>query len=483
MRLPIYIASYRLRDRPAWAHSDQIRRWTPKMIKEIAIRIYADRPRFKRLGLEALWIAVGQGLAVLGGLVGVRLLTQFLEPAVYGQLALGMTLATFLQQVALGPLGGSFLRFFRPAEEAGQLGSYCEAVQILLKRSTSILVGIIVPVALGFWGLGHVHWLGLMLAAFIFALISGYNSSLDSMQNAARQRAVVAWHQGLGQWLRFLVAVLLISVLGPSSSVAMLGYALASGIVLGSQLTFFRKKIWAKVLAQSNDGESDTKTWVRKILSYAGPFMIWGPLTWVHLASDRWALQLFRSTSDVGLYAALYQVGYYPLTFLSSIIMNFVSPIFFSLAGSGSNPMRLKRARRLNKLLIFISLLLTALFTLLAFILHKQVFSLLVASQYRAISYLLPWMLMSGGLFATGQAASLMLLTELDSRALLMPKVLTAIMGILMNALGAYLFGLIGVVFATVIFSLIYFLWVMFLAHKNIGRQHEKLSRKNIRTL
>jgi len=448
------------------------------MIKEIAIRIYADRPRFKRLGLEALWIAVGQGLAVLGSLVGVRLLTQFLEPAVYGQLALGMTLATFVQQVALGPLGGSFLRFFRPAEEAGQLGSYCEAVQILLKRSTSILVGIIVLVALGFWGLGHVHWLGLMLAAFIFALISGYNSSLDSMQNAARQRAVVAWHQGLGQWLRFLVAVLLISVLGPYSSVAMLGYALASGIVLGSQFAFFRRNIWKKISAKPNAQQSDVVVWTRQMWDYAWPFTIWGVFTWVQFASDRWALELFSATSDVGLYAVLYQLGCYPLMLLSNFMVAFVSPILFSRAGDGSDLNRLNHARRVNVLVVLGSVVLTVLGTLLGFLLHNQVFSLLVAPQYRAVSTLLPWMLMSGGLFASGQAASLLLLTELNSRGLIAPKIGTAVLGVLFNGFGAYWFGLRGVVSASVVFSLVYFLWILLLAWKRHERpqaQHSML--------
>jgi O-antigen/teichoic acid export membrane protein len=427
-----------------------------------------DRAYFNNilsLGQEFFLISAGQIIAILGGIVSVRVLTGILNPTIYGQLALGMTLATLVLQV-VGPLGGSFLRLFSPALEAGRLKTFLKAGWLVLSWVAIFVMCLTILLFLGLLLLGYGHWMGLVAAAIAFSILSVYNYALDSIQNAARQRAIVAWHQGLGQWLRFLVAVIMISVIGPSSSVAMLGYALGSGIVLGSQFIFFRRKIWIKVLAQSNDGGSDTKTWVRKIWSYAGPFMIWGPFTWAHLASDRWALQLFRSTNDVGLYAVLYQVGYYPLTFLSSIMMNFISPILFSLAGGGSNPMRLNRARRLNQLLIFISILLTALCTLLAFTIHRQVFSLLVAYQYRAISYLLPWMLMSGGLFATGQAASLMLLTELDSRALVMPKVLTAIMGILLNVLGAYLFGLTGVVFATVIFSLIYFLWIIFLARK-----------------
>ena len=41
-----------------------------------------------------------------------------------------------------------------------------------------------------------------LIAATVFALISGLNGVLSGLQNAARQREVVAWHRALEQWLR-----------------------------------------------------------------------------------------------------------------------------------------------------------------------------------------------------------------------------------------------------------------------------------------
>src|SRR5438874_2297495 len=53
---------------------------------------------------------------------------------------------------------------------------------------------------------------------------------------------------------------------------------------------------------------------------YAWPFAAWGIFTWMQTASDRWALQ-GRGTSEVGFYAALYQLGYYPMTLLSGFLV------------------------------------------------------------------------------------------------------------------------------------------------------------------
>ena len=50
--------------------------------------------RFRRLSKEGAWIVLGQAIAVLGALASVRLLTELLDPAAYGELALGMTVAS-----------------------------------------------------------------------------------------------------------------------------------------------------------------------------------------------------------------------------------------------------------------------------------------------------------------------------------------------------------------------------------------------------
>src|SRR5439155_23990103 len=132
--------------------------------------------------------------------------------------------------------------------------------------------------------------------AVLLSLLSGYSAALDGMQNAARQRVVVAWHDGVTIWLRFLIAVALVAVLGRSSAAAMLGYAVASALVLASQGLFFRSKI----LSFRPDTEYATRdamlSWERRMQSYAWPYSTWGLFTWLQMNSDRWGLQVFRTT-------------------------------------------------------------------------------------------------------------------------------------------------------------------------------------------
>ena len=133
------------------------------------------------------------------------------------------------------------MRFFAVAQETGQLFNYLENVRKLSVRATVLLISMLAIICIGLLLTNHGAWLGLVLIAFVFSLLSGYNLILGGIQNAARQRAVVALHDGVGMWLRFLFAVWAVSIFGRSSIIAMSGYALASGMVLCSQFLFFRK--------------------------------------------------------------------------------------------------------------------------------------------------------------------------------------------------------------------------------------------------
>jgi len=419
--------------------------------------------RYRRLGWEFLWISLGQAIAVLGALFGVRILTGILAPASYGQLALGMTLVTLLSQVVLGPIGSGATRFFAPAREAGALRGYLLAVGGLLLQATGGIALVTCVLCLALAVTGQHRWIGLSVAAMCFALLSGYNSVLNGMQNAARQRAVVALHQGLASWGRFLLAAGMMLWLGANSTVAMTGYGLAILMVLASQGWFFRRTLLQKHKVSGSE-QTNRGQWRTDMFAYAWPFAVWGIPTWAQVASSRWALQLSSSSEDVGLYAVLYQLGYYPMSLVSGLMLQLLAPVLFQRAGDGSSKERMEQVYVVNRRLIYVTLGVTGIAFVTALMLRDIVFGALVAQEYRSVAYLLPWMLLAGGLFAAGQTASLNLMSSLESKSLILPKVVTAVIGVGLNCLGAALFGIPGVVAAGVLFGAAYLIWILALA-------------------
>jgi O-antigen/teichoic acid export membrane protein len=342
---------------------------------------------------------------------------------------------------------------------------YLNGVKNLLVKSTLLTLLIFIIVIVSLLILGYMKWLAIVIASLIYSIITGYNSSLDCMQNAARQRPVVALHQGAGQILRFLMAVALVMLLGESSSVALSGYALAASIVLVSQYYFFHRKILPLMESSSSITNNLSRVWQEKMLKYAWPFATWGIFTWMQLSSDRWSLQTFRNVSDVGLYAVLYQIGYYPFLLFSGLLSQLATPIIFNKAGIGEDLDRLKKAYKICWILVIVNILFCIIATIAAYYFKDIIFSTLVAPQYRSVSPLLPLMTLAGGMFATGQVASAILTIDINTKILIRPKVITAILGILFNIGGAYYYGLSGVVFGMLLFSILYLSWIMTLSH------------------
>lgn len=411
----------------------------------------------RSLTQELIWVGMGQVLAAAASLFGVRLLTGLLSPPEYGKLALALTIVTLMNLLISGPLSGAFLRYYAPAQESGSLGGFLISVrQITLRMTGTILAaGAVVVVASLLFGQPTLT----LLIGFstLFALLTGYLNTYNALQNAARNRRVVAWHQGVGEWLRYFSAFVFLKLLSDSSTAAMLGYCVAAALQTISQHYFFCRQI--DFLSTGIAEE-----WTRPMMAYARPFILWGGFAWLQGASERWSLQWFVQTQEVGFYAVLYQLGYYPVSLLSTIFVQMVAPILFKRAGGASDAERTRQAQQLNFYLVWMTCAITGILVAAAALLHPLIFKALVDSRYHQVSSLLPWMVLAGGLYMAGQAASLALMTANQPEKLLLPKIGTSIVGVMLNLAGAYLGGIEGVVYAIVLFSLLHFLWMLLAA-------------------
>ncbi len=419
--------------------------------------------RFRHLFREGLWIIIGQVMLVVGSLLGVRLLTGLLDPAAYGELALAMTLATLVNQTVLGPLAQGVMRFYAPAVEQENLGGYLKAV-----RRMTVLATVVIAVAtiVGLCGLaiaGKYDWIGITVASLIFAIVNGYSSIISGIQNAARQRSIVALHQGIEPLARFLFAALFIVSFGATSTVTTIGYGVGIILLLISQFIFFRK-----VIPKSTNWQNSGKTLQQQIWDYSWPFSIWGSFYWLQSSADRWALGLFATTQEIGLYAVLFQLGYYPMSMATGMAVQLITPIFYQRAGDGSDVKRNAEVHKLSWLLTKLSLGVTAASFAIASLVHTQVFEIFVTKQYRSVSPLLPWIVLSGGLFAAGQTVSLNLMSQMKTQKIMKAKITTSVLSVIFTFAGAYWYNTMGIVIASILASLIYLILMILLQENEL---------------
>ncbi|HJQ10152.1 MAG TPA: hypothetical protein VJ840_03905 [Gemmatimonadaceae bacterium] len=388
----------------------------------------------------------------------------------YGQVALGLTLVNLANQTIVGPLGNGINRFYAPALEGGDIAGYGKSVRRLIAQATALIIALMFAFDASLWVAHQSRWIAIATTSFLLAIASGYNSFLSGILNAARLRLVASIHQGIEPFARFMGASALILAFAPVSAVALAGYCIGVVAVLTSQYAFT-----SRFLAKQLQSASPNEDWGQRILAFSAPFTTWGIFTWGQQASDRWALEFFTSTHEVGLYAIVFQLGYYPLSLVSGMAMQFFAPIFYQRAGAATDVNRTADLTTLAVRLTGWTLLVTALAFLATYFLHPVIFGIFVSAPYRHVSYLLPWVVLSGGLFAAGQTLALTLMSQMRPHAMIAAKIVTAVIGIGLNLLFAYRFGLPGVVAASVLFSGGYLLWLALLVRQDLNANVTKL--------
>lgn len=430
---------------------------------QAAVDVIPGRAELLKAGRELGWIVAGHFFAVTGSLLGVRVLTGVLDPRLYGRLAIAMTLVTAAQQMVTGPIGNAGLRFLPAARDEGRVPEYLGAVKRLEGYATvlMLLVGGVAALVAGEWVGGE--WPKLLLATSLFAVLTGYNAILDAMQNASRQRAIVAWHNGLGSWLRYLSAAGAVLVLGAGATEAMTGYCFAFVLILLSQGRFFPRAVPAEERSGEPD-KDDVGEWQERMTEYFWPFSAWGIFTWSQLAADRWALEIFSGSHEVGLYAALYQIGFAPALVFTGVVNDLIAPILFQKVGSGRDEAEVEEARKLNLLLTAVTVAVLMVPLTVLVLAHQEIFGLLVAEEYRGVSRLAPLLFFGASLYTTGQVISIRFFSEFQSRRILGPKIVTAVAGVVFHFAGAYWLGVEGVVLSNVAFGVFFLGWLGWMA-------------------
>jgi O-antigen/teichoic acid export membrane protein len=179
-------------------------------------------------------------------------------------------------------------------------------------------------------------------------------------------------------------------------------------------------------------------------------------------------MQTFTTITEVGQYVVVFQLGYAPIAMATGLMANFIAPILFQRSGDTTDHARNINVHRLTWRIVQLSLLFTAVGFLITSIFHELIFRILVATLYRGSSYLLPWVLLAGGVFAASQVLGIKLASEMKVKEQITPKIVTALIGALCNLLGAAYAGIDGVVGALVVFSVINFFWMSMLSRNTL---------------
>lgn len=409
----------------------------------------------------------GQTGNALGILLGMKILTQFLNPYEFGRLSVANTVVLLISVSVFGPLGHGFMRFWSISHDRGRMKDFF----FITDRYAGWLLLMVLLGSLVFAFLCSVTtrhgYQSLMAVALMVGASRGYFGLKLAVLLGARRRKIVALMNSGAAILKPLMAALLVILLAPSADCAIWGYLIATWVILLVVQHYYKNFIKEDLKHSLNgsDNTLDAHKMGKEILAFSWPFGAWGIFVWIHQSCDRWSLLAFHSADVVGAFSVVALLAAYPLMFASGFMLNLFMPVAYARAGDLSSPVALKSA---YKLILMMSALygLGALVLIVLFALfHETVVLLMSRAEYVRFSYLLPTLTLSWAFFYLGESLAAFGFVAKKPKIYILPKVISAIMAALGSFYFSFEMGARGVVWALSISGIFYAAWCGIIAY------------------
>ena len=403
---------------------------------------------------EGAWVVSSNILGLLVTLYTINLITSKLNISQYGSLGLILTIQGFFSLVFFGSINNGIFRFSSISIQVQRAKNYFTAtlkMGILLGVFT-IIIGFFSSIVFFFGYKNLIHPFNIVLGT---SILLGLSDFILSILLSLRKRKIIFFIKLIESI--FKISLLYLIPINDYFDVLII-YFLVSLINYLLLLYFFKDKL---------KGLSFFFTkfeyyWLKKILIYSYPFLIWGIFGWAQQSSVKWALEIYTSRNDIGLFNALMQIGYSPVIILFGVLMNFITPIIFQKINPSSITLNSKVFLRkiLNVSLICILLLFFG--TLILVPISPFIVDILFPIEYISISKYVPVVFLASGLYSTTNFLANIPFSLNKPKSLLKSSVYSSVVGFISAFLFIYLFGFIGGIYAVLFHSIFYLLITTF---------------------
>lgn len=392
--------------------------------------------------MELAWVGAGQAATAAGTLVGIRLLTQFLEPATFGTISLIVGIAALALNVACTPLTQAALHLYPEFARRGAIAQLRDALYRSLRRATPWLLAVLAA--------GGFIWIyfasGSPSLLFLLAALLAcdiWRTANHSILNAARLHRRYGVWLALEAWGRPLAATAAVLVFGASAQVVLAAYIAASLVLI---LTFRRNPAWEvrDVARESHDEQPPD----RRMWRYALPLVPLGLIGWANGLSDRYIIGGLLSLQDAGIYAAVYGLASRPLLVLNTAVEQALRPIYQSAVTDRNE----ERASRALKLWLGVTIGSGALIVAALSIWHREIATLLLGEAFRSGSKLIPWIAAGYALLCVSYVFERVCYAHAFTRRVLLTQSFTAIAAVIATTLGVLQWGLVGAAVAVPVY-------------------------------
>ncbi len=423
---------------------------------------------------EGAWVLGGRVLSVLAAFVGMRLLTEYLPPAVYGQVSLLLGISGLANLIVCMPYNQAVFRFSPEMAQSGHLFALRQTIGRILFRRTAGLVLALALVGAVYAAFTNGSYavmalLGLLLAAEV---VQTFEQNLLSA--ARRQRAVAIWLV-MSDWFRPLLAVAAVVVLGQSASAVFLGNLVAAAGILGFlyaiSFPFEGLPPAANLKDPSSSAPSLPADVHQQIKSYASPLILLGIVAWVHSLGDRFILERMIGLKEVGLYVAAYGLTQKPFAMAEGVFQQTLQPAYNQAVSAGNRALEKRLFRTWLSLITGI----VVFGCVCVSTLNGWAVRILLAEEYRSSMSLMPWLGVGFACLSIAHVFEFRLYSLKRTRFVLLGQTIGAIASLIVLIPMISTWGLMGAALACPIYYTVYMLAMIVLSQIAIHTHYRDL--------
>ena len=399
---------------------------------------------FTRFLEDSLWAISGQVLSVAGMVLGVRMITEYVSPNVFGTVSLLMGIVALGSGVFSAPVLQATLRMYPDMQRQSRLPLLMKEIRRLLVASNGLLIAV--------GGAAALIYCLLSEADFVVPLVLGGLVVLEAMRglvvtvlSAENKIKAYALLTSGDVWARQTLAVLLVIVFGASVTSVIGGY-LVGGLFLSVCCATIFRGMYRRSDVQCEPEQE--KQLHREIVQFSRPLMAIALAAWVSGLGDRYIIGGLLGVDAAGIYAAVYALVSKPFLMISAAIELALRQSYYHAVSVRDD---LSQARVMYTWIVS-TLVASVLCLVVVVFWAEELAALLLGEKFRGGASLMPWI--------AGGYCLLALSNPFERRAYAYKKTVnvlkiqagSAITSVAVATIGTYYYGLVGAAWAVPVY-------------------------------
>jgi O-antigen/teichoic acid export membrane protein len=396
-----------------------------------------------------------QLLIAFGGLVGIRLLTEFLAPEVFGQYRLFLSVVSLLTSIGSRPFIQYIMRAFHDHLEVPQSLAFLFLARKLFWL-IALAVGVSVTIVMAWVSEVLEFTSGLLLLLVLFVAFLGAKIEFENGMLITRDRQIASSIISfLRSWLVPIAIAGLVYFSFQSLEIVLTATIIVYLFLIAIRASFFREYPNSNLNLRQHL-EIDR----HELVQFSMPLMMVGLFAWVLHESDRALLAYFNSVEVVGVYSAAYGLVSTPFLLLLGAVTQVLYPVMFRVTVQGGSG---NRAEFVKGMLVVSIAICIPLLTIVWFFSDEIVRVALGPTYREQAAGLLFWVALGYSFMSISLSFDLAAFSEKNTTHILMAHCVAATTNVSVNLILIPQYGALGAVWATALSLFVYFIVMSFL--------------------